>query len=245
MPVKKSPEKKLVKKVTVRKPTAKTEIISLSVPMFDLSGKEVGKLSLPKKLFGVKINEPLLAQALRVYLNNNTAHFAHTKTRGEVKGSTRKIRAQKGTGGARHGGVRAPIFVGGGISLGPKYRKIELELPKKMKKAALISALSTKAKDKEIIGISNLDKLTGKTKEMKVFLDKITVNNALLIIAGQNEKLQRAVNNLPLINYVLASQLGILEMIKHKSIILTKEAVSALEERILKNESGKKEKLVS
>lgn len=236
MPVKKSSEKKLVKKVTVKKPVAKivkTETVSLSVPIFDLNGKEAENLSLPKELFGAKINKPLLAQALRVYLNNNTAHFANTKTRGEVKGSTRKIRAQKGTGGARHGGVRAPIFVGGGISLGPKFRKIELELPKKMKKAALISALSTKAKDKEIIGVSGLDKLTGKTKEMQTFLNKISINNALIILSGKNEKLQRAVHNLPSVDSVLASQLGILELIKHKSIILTKEAVAILKEKLV------------
>lgn len=235
-------EKVTVKKETapkaVKKVAPKSEVAKLSVPMFGLDGSKDGTLTLPEEIFGAKVNKKLLSQALRVYINNNSGHFSNTKTRGEVKGSTRKIRMQKGTGGARHGAVRAPIFVGGGIALGPKFRKTELELPKKMKRAALISALSAKAVDDEIMGISGLDKATGKTKEMKTFLDKTNLKNVLIILAEKNEKLQREVNNLEKIKTTLADQVDVLELVHFKNILLTKQAIEKLQNRINKKEMG-------
>lgn len=229
-------EKTEVKKIAVKKTAPKTEGINLSVPMFGLDGGKDGTLILPEDIFGAKVNKKLLSQALRVYINNNTGHFSNTKTRGEVKGSTRKIRMQKGTGGARHGAVRAPIFVGGGIALGPKFRKIELELPKKMRRAALISALSAKAADSEIMGISGLDKATGKSKEVKTFLDKTNLKNVLIILGEKNEKLQRAVSNLEKVRSTLASQVDLLELTKYKNIMFTKAAIEKLQSRINKKE---------
>lgn len=229
LPIADSQKKKTTKKAISHKPVAS----SLSIPEFDLSGKEVGTLSLPVALFGAKINKPLLSQALRIYMSNNTGHFGNTKTRGEVRGSTRKVRAQKGTGGARHGSIRAHIFVGGGVAFGPKFRKIELELPLKMKKAALISTLSEKARDKAIIGIKGLEKLTGKTKEMSKIFEKMSLKN-VLIISDKNENLQRAVKNIPASKSIEASQVNILDLIKSKTIIINEPAIKILEERILK-----------
>ncbi len=208
------------------------KLIGLSVPMVNIGGKDVGILALPKEIFGAKINKPLLSQALRVYLNNATAHHSNTKTRGEVKGSTRKIRAQKGTGGARHGSVRAPIFVGGGISLGPKYRKVILDLPKKMKKAALISALSEKVHDSEIMGITGLEKITGKTKEMHSLAEKMQKKSLLIVTGEKNEALRRAVGNLSNVNSLLADQLSVMDLIKYQTVMMTKEAVKNIEGRI-------------
>ena len=122
-------------KVAPKAKTAKFEVTA-----FDLSGKEVGSVALAESVFGGKVNKNLLAQAMRVYNANRQNHWGNTKTRGEVQGSTRKIFKQKGTGNARHGSLLAPIFVGGGIALGPRTRKTELDLPKKMKAAALLSA---------------------------------------------------------------------------------------------------------
>ncbi|MDD2822713.1 MAG: 50S ribosomal protein L4 [Candidatus Daviesbacteria bacterium] len=229
-------EKEATKKVVVKKDDVKSEAVNLSVPMFGLDGGKDGTLSLPEEIFGVEVNKKLLSQALRVYINNNTGHFSNTKTRGEVKGSTRKVRAQKGTGGARHGSVRAPIFIGGGIALGPKFRKIELELPKKMKRAALISALAAKNLDQEVMGISGLDKVTGKTKEMKAFFDKVALKNVLIVISEKNEKLQRAVKNLEKVSSTLADQVDILELTKFKNIMFTKTAIEKLQLRINKKE---------
>lgn len=204
----------------------------LSVPVYSLTGLKSGTMQLPKELFGVKVNKPLLAQAVRVYQNNLKAHFGNTKTRGEVAGSTRKIRAQKHTGGARHGGIRAPIFVGGGIALGPKYRKVILDLPKKMKKAALKSALSSKAVEEEILGVRGLEKVSSKTKQMQTFLAKLGKKSVLLVIDDKNEKLMRASRNLKGMEVLLSDQLNVFEATLYKTLIFTKEAVKKLELRI-------------
>lgn len=209
----------------------------LTAKSYSLKGEEAGTVDLPAEIFGGKINQQLLAQAMRVYLNNLKAHFSHTKTRSEVIGSTRKIRAQKGTGGARHGSIKAPIFVGGGIALGPKFRKVELEIPKKMKRAALISALSLKAKNGEVIAVEGLDKLTGKTKQMDGFLKKVAKNKVLIVADGKDQKLMRAVRNLQGMEAKAFDQINAFEVIAHQTLIFTKEAVEKLESKIM----GKKE----
>ena len=252
-PVKKAPVKKVAKTETVEavaeikpvvKPAAKTpsKTANLSVTMFSLLGKEAGSLDLPKSIFGAEVNRALLAQALRVYMNNLKGHFSHTKTRGEVEGSTRKIYAQKGTGRARHGGVRAPIFVGGGIALGPKSRKGTLDLPKKMKKAAIISALSQKLLDKDIFAISGLEKATGKTSEVSKLLKGMGKKSVLIVSEKSNELAKRAAQNIKGINLIAAEDINTFEIIKAQSLIFTKGAVEALEKRVLKLEEPESEK---
>src|SRR3989344_7875158 len=153
-----------VRKTAVEK-TVETPVVAkslakgLKADVFDLSGKVTTTVTLPEYLFGAKVNRPLMAQAVRVYLANQRAGTQSTKTRGEVDGSTRKIYRQKGTGRARHGGIRAPIFVGGGIAHGPKPHDFSRELPQKMRRAALFSALSGKLKDGEVKIMKNLDKI--------------------------------------------------------------------------------------
>lgn len=227
--------KKTVKdtKTSVKSAAPKKEA-GLSVPVYSLEGKEEGSLELPKELFGVKVNKPLLAQAVRVYRNNQKAHFSHTQTRSEVTGSTRKIYRQKGTGGARHGSRKAPIFVGGGVALGPKYRKVVLDLPKKMKRAALLSALSVKFSEGEIIGASGLEKASGKTAQMDKFVKKVNKKNILLVTGDKNETVFRGTRNLPNIEAVGATQLNVFEVLKHQTLMLTKEAITGLQERAFK-----------
>lgn len=234
------PKAEKVEAAAAVKPAAKTS--AFSVPVYSLLGKEAGSLELPKSVFGVEVNKALLNQALRIYLNNQKGHFSNTKTRGEVEGSTRKIYKQKGTGRARHGGIRAPIFVGGGIALGPKSRKVTLDLPKKMKKASLISALSQKLIDKGIFGISGLDKATGKTSELVKFIKNIEKKSALIVTDKISDLATRASANLKTVNLISVNDLNALEVIKAQSLILTKEAVEGLEARISKSESVEKEK---
>ena len=232
MPESKSKIKNIKSKGQVKSRKLVVKANSLLVPAYSLDGKEAGSLELSKVLFGAKINKNLLAQALRVYQNNQKGHFANTKTRSEASGSTRKIRAQKGTGGARHGSVRAPIFVGGGIALGPKFRKVILDLPKKMKKAALITALSSKMAEKEIFGIKGLEKASGKTAEMRKFLQQTNKKNALFVVDEKNEKFIRAVRNLPGVKAVASDQVNILEIIQYQVLFMTGEAVEKLESRM-------------
>ena len=150
MPRVKTEKKPEVKKVAVKKTSG------LTVPVYDIKGKEKGTLILPKEAFAVSVKPQLLAQAVRVYQFNRRQGTASTKTRGEVTGSTRKIYRQKGTGRARHGDIKAPIFVGGGIVGGPKPKDYSLGINKKQKTKAFFGALTLKLKEKNILGkISN------------------------------------------------------------------------------------------
>ncbi len=234
----KTPAKKTNVKVATAKVTPAPKTVAkasgLSVASLSLTGKSAGTLSLPKEIFGAKVNKFLVAQAVRVYLNNAAGHYADTKTRGEVEGSTRKIFKQKGTGRARHGAIRAPIFVGGGIALGPRSRKVILELPQKMRNAALISALSEKTGGGDVQGISGLDKATGKTKEIVTLFKSLNKKSVLLVVDGKMDQAKRASKNIKNLSFLTADELNALEVIKHQSLIFTKEAVEKLEKRLLK-----------
>src|SRR3989344_8019464 len=204
----------------------------LSVPVYSLAGRDSGTLSLPKEIFGKEVNKKLLAQAVRVYTTNQKNFTGSTKTRGEVEGSTAKIYRQKGTGRARHGAIRAPIFVGGGIVFGPKPRKVRLELPQRMKKAALLSAFSAKTADKQLMGLSGLEKASGKTKEMVKLLDKVVCkgkNISSLIVTGEKQdNVVRAVRNIPGTDVLPVNLINAYEVLKHELLLITKEAVEKL-----------------
>lgn len=232
-----SKTKKTVKKADIKvKPVEKTTSVSLSAPIFTAAGAKSGTLSLPKEVFGAKINKALMAQAVRVYLANQRLGTASTKTRGEVEGSTRKIYRQKGTGRARHGGVRAPIFVKGGIAHGPKPRDYSLKLPQKMKRAALISALSLKQKDGEIKILSGLEKIEPKTKILSALIEKVsdqTPQKRILLVTSANpkdlENVYRASRNIANVEVLNALFLNVYEVLKHKDLLFMKEAIGVLE----------------
>lgn len=211
----------------------KTSRVGLLVDVFDIKGKVKEKISLPKEIFAAKINPKLMAQAVRVYLANQRKGTASTKTRGEVKGSSRKIYRQKGTGRARHGSIRAPIFVHGGVVFGPKPKDFSLNLPQKMKKAALFSALTTKLKNGEIKIVSGLEKIEPKTKIMAQTLKKLDLNNKglLFILSAKNENIQRSARNVEGVELLLASQLNAYEVLKNKNLIFMKDAIEIIEKR--------------
>lgn len=201
---------------------------ALHVAVYSLAGKETDTLELPKAVFGQPVNNQILSQAVRVYMTNRSGHHAHTKTRGEVAGSTRKMGSQKGSGHARHGSIMAPIYVGGGIALGPRARVVRLELPKKMKKSALIAALCSKMTDGEIIAVDGLDKATGKTKQMAAFFKAVNKTNVLVVTDEKKDDVVRSVRNLSGFDVTYANQLNAFDIISHKTILLTKEAVTKL-----------------
>ena len=208
----------------------KKETANLSVPVYSLAGKSTSTLSLPKEFFGVKVNEKLLAQAVRVYSTNQKSLPGSTKTRGGVRGSTIKIWKQKGTGRARHGARTAPIFVGGGIAFGPKPRNIRLDMPKKMKRLALISALSAKLNDKQILAVTGLEKATGKTKEIAKLVNSLDKKNTsiLIVTAGKMDNVVRAVRNIPEVDILPVNQANAYEALRHKLLVITKDTVDAL-----------------
>lgn len=236
-------EAKEAKKVVKKEENVTPEIVkesTLSVDIYDLKGSVIGKITLPQEIFGEKVNKSLITQAVRVYLANQRRGTASTKTRGEVRGSTRKIYKQKGTGRARHGGVRAPIFVHGGIAFGPKPRDYSLELPKRMKKKALFSALSQKLKDGEIKVISGLLKIEPKTKNMVKVLQALKLNDKkrqLALVVPQDVKkelvnVQRAARNMEGVVVTKANQLNTYEVLKNKELLFMQEAIESMKNNL-------------
>src|SRR3989344_8251049 len=144
-----------VKKTEIKNKTAAIKKTKLSLSIYSIDGKEQKTVELPKEVFAVSVNKSLLTQAVRVYLVNQRQGNVKVKTRSEVIGSTRKIYRQKGPGKARHGAIKAPIFVGGGVAHGPKQKNYNLKFNKKEKKIALFAALSEKLKEKKIFGLEN------------------------------------------------------------------------------------------
>lgn len=208
---------------------------SLSLSVFGVDGKVSGEMQLPKEIFGAKVNENLLAQTVRVHLANARSGTLSTKTRGEVEGSNRKIYAQKGTGRARHGSIKAPIFVGGGIVFGPKPRDFSLKLPQKMKLQALISSLSDKFNQKRLFLLDDLENFKAKTQEMMNLLSKLNLEMkkgklslpTLLVCDQKYQKLILASRNISNLALTPPKLLNSYQILTHKNIIFTK---SALEE---------------
>jgi len=243
MAVKKSTVKKTAKTVNKEAaPVTKTEKkSSVKAEVFDMTGKVIDSMTLPGKVFGVKVNKQLMAQAVRVYQANQRAGSAHTKSRGEVAGSTRKIYRQKGTGRARHGGIRAPIFVKGGIAHGPKAHDFSLSMPQKMRTKALFSALSAKINDNELKVVAGLEKIEPKTKNFAAFLKGASLSNKksiLLVLPEKTLQVSRAVRNIEGLTYIHATQLNTYEVLRNQLVLVMKDAVMALENHFTKEKAN-------
>lgn len=209
--------------------------VSLKVSVVGVDGSSVGTMNLPEGIFGAKPNKVLIAQAVRVYLANQRTGTASTKNRGEVVGSTRKIYRQKGTGRARHGAVKAPIFVGGGVAFGPRPHDFSLKMPAKMKKQALISALSEKAQAGFIKVVEG--EFSGKTKEMAKLLKSIEIGKKgkaekVLLVVDNNEMAIRAAHNVGGMEIARVSTLSTYGVVVNKNIVFLKNAVTELEKKL-------------
>ncbi|PIP74376.1 MAG: 50S ribosomal protein L4, partial [Candidatus Levybacteria bacterium CG22_combo_CG10-13_8_21_14_all_35_11] len=198
------------------------------------------------EIFGAKINKVLLAQAVRVYLANQRKGTHSTKTRGEVEGSTAKIYRQKGTGRARHGSKRAPIFVKGGVVFGPKPRDYSLKLPKKMRRLALFSSLTTKKDEGKIVVLSGLEKIEAKTNKMADVVKNLNLeekNKKILLITPDTinafENVYKATRNLKGVSIVSAKMLNTYEVLNSKTVLLMKASIEVLENNFLKEKLAK------
>lgn len=231
-----SDKKKEIKKEEVKEKKVKKN--ELAIPLFNNSGEEESKITLPEKIFSIKVNEKLLAQYVYIYLANQRQKTASTKTRGEVTGSTRKIYRQKGTGRARHGDIKAPIFVGGGVVGGPKPYKKTLKISKKQKKKALFSALTLKARNKDIIAFSSeILNIQPKTKKAVEILKKINfLDKKILFVLPKLEKNSfiLAFRNLPKIDFTDAKSLNPYIILKNEKIVFLEPTINILEEHFLK-----------
>ena len=235
-----------VKKAVTKKLPSQT---GLKLSVYNMAGKSVETLILPKEIFGANINTNLMTQAVRVYLANQRRGTVKTKSRGEVNISTRKIYRQKGTGRARHGAASAPIFVGGGLAFGPRQRDYSLKLSKKMKRLALISSLSAKVKEGQIKLVSGLSKIEPKTKTMAQVLEKLDLGgknlpagkagaNLLLVTPNQSKdffNIIKAARNIKGVTIMPANLLNTYEVLKNKNLLLMKECMDTFKEGLKEN----------
>lgn len=211
---------------------------AVKASVFDVAGVSKGNMNLPVEVFGAKPNKILVAQAVRVYLANQHQGTASTKNRGEVVGSTRKIYRQKGTGRARHGALKAPIFVGGGVAMGPKPHSFSLDFPAKMRKAALISALSEKAQA-GMVKVVDGD-FSGKTKEVAKLMKSIEMTkkgktDKVLLVIDKNDNAKRGAHNLSGLEIETADTLSTYGVVVNKNVVFLKNAVEVLTKRLTKN----------
>lgn len=216
----------------------KTEHLQTAV--YDLKGTVVGKIKLNNSIFGVEVSPALLAQTVRVYLANQRSGTHQAKTRGEVIGSTRKIYRQKGTGRARHGSRKAPIFVGGGVAHGPRVRDYSLSLPKLMRKKALLGALSQQYQSANLLVVDGLKSLAIKTKELNLVLknlklaDDLKKTGRILLITDLNDKnLYLSGRNIENLTIRDVKNINTYEVLRSQKLVFMKESLAKLEVLLL------------
>ena len=205
----------------------------MKIETFDINGK--GKsIEIAEKIFSAKVNEKLISHAFYSNNANIKLRIAKTKQKNEIIGSTKKIYAQKGTGGARHASKKAPIFVGGGVAHGPKgggnYKVRKLN--KKEKKLSLISIFSKKNKDKLLSVFEDFKTKISKTKEFYEFIKKYQIENCLIVVDKNSKKnIELSARNIPNIKITMVEFLNIFDVLKYKKIIFTISAIKIIEER--------------
>lgn len=208
----------------------------MKLPLYNQKGEEIGEVSLPKEVFGLKVNADLLHQATVTQMANGRINIAHTKKRGEVRGGGKKPWKQKGTGRARHGSIRSPIWIGGGVVFGPRNEvNFSKKINKQMKKKALLMSLSSKALDQQIVVMDKITSEKGKTKEVAITLKNIgnkiggkKIQNALVVLPKKDEMVRRAISNVKNSNTVLANSLNVVDVLSHTYLIVPQESIDII-----------------
>ena len=205
----------------------------MKLEKISIDGK-INSLEVNDSIFTSKINKKLISEILYKNIANFKGRKSKTKQKNEIIGSTSKIYAQKGTGNARHASRKAPIFVGGGVAHGPKgqnaYKKRKLN--KKEKKIGLVSIISEKKNQKDLLIFNDFDKEIKKTKEMFSLLNKFDATNSIIILdKSSNEKIGRSLKNMPKVKVSDSSNIVLYDLIKHKKVIFTETSIKELEKR--------------
>ncbi|MFH0906714.1 MAG: 50S ribosomal protein L4 [bacterium] len=204
--------------------------------VYNQEGEKIKEVDLPSEIFDVVLNKDLVHQAVVTQMANSRKVIAHTKDRGETRGGGKKPWRQKGTGRARHGSIRSPIWRGGGITFGPtKERVFSKKINKKMKQKALFMALTTKAKDKELILLDNLELGQAKTKQMALIMNNLETKikkdlrkGTLIASSESDQKILRAIRNIPEFKIVRADSLNIVDILSYKFLIILEQSIGVI-----------------
>jgi len=229
------------------RPSFEKEGVKLELSVFNQEGKEVEKIELPQEIFGLKINQGLVKQAVEAQMSQARIPYAHAKDRSEVRGGGKKPWRQKGTGRARHGSIRSPIWRGGGVTHGPRKEKnFVKKINKKMKRQALLMVLSGKVKDNEMIVLDDLKLEQPKTKLMAKIIKNLTLRlassageprpgnkieldkGALIVMSAKDENIIRATRNIPKFSTIGAQSLNVVDLLSCKYLLMPKGAIEII-----------------
>jgi large subunit ribosomal protein L4 len=201
-----------------------------NVSVYNIEGKEVGSIELNDAVFGVEVNEHLVHMAVVNQLANNRQGTQSAKTRSEVSGGGRKPWRQKGTGHARQGSTRSPQWTGGGVVFAPKPRDYSFKMNKKEKRIALLSALSSKVADNKIVVLDEFKLDEIKTKKFAEVMNNLKVENALVVLEGENKNVVLSGRNIPTVKVSATNEINTYDVLKYETLVVTKAAVEKLEE---------------
>lgn len=205
------------------------------MPVLDvknIKGKKVNTIDLADSIFNVPVKSSVLHQVVNMQLANRRAAGASVKHRGEVRGSTRKLYRQKGTGRARRGDIKSPLLRGGGVVFGPDGRTYAFKVTKKIRRLALKMALSSKLQTDELIVLDNFDLPQVKTRDFVDILSSLKLSNALIVTEEKNENLVLSSRNVPDIKVLQSEGLNVYDILKYKTLILLEPVIKNIERRL-------------
>lgn len=203
-----------------------------TLDVLDRNNQKVGQVELSEAVFGAEVKPHLLHEVVVWQLAKRRAGTACTKIRKEVRGGGRKPWRQKGTGRARSGSRRSPLWRGGGTTFGPKPRDYNYNVPKKVKKAALRSALSSKLGEEKLTVLRGFDLESIKTKDFVAVLSNLAAGNCLVVIPSADEMVEKSGRNVPLVKVLRAEGLNVYDILKHDRLLLLEGAVAGIEEAL-------------
>ncbi|GAB4272536.1 MULTISPECIES: 50S ribosomal protein L4 [Deferrisoma] len=204
----------------------------METPLVNAANEEVGRVDLPEEIFGAPVNEALLWEVVRMQTANRRRGTHATKTRSEVAGSGRKLWVQKGTGRARVGDRRNPLWKGGGTVHGPQPRSYAYSMPKKKRRLALRSALAAKARDGELLVVESLGLEGISTKQLAARLKALGAENALIVVAERDEVVEKSARNLPQVKVLRPEGLNVYDILRYEKLVLLQGALERIQERV-------------
>jgi len=216
--------------------------MAIKINVYNQEGKAVSEMEVSDQVFGVKVNEALVHQAAVAQMGNERQNVAHTKDRSEVRGGGRKPWVQKGTGRARAGSIRSPIWIGGGVTFGPRNeRNYTKQLNKKMKRKALCTVLSDKVQSERLVVVDDLEASEFKTKTAKSLLNQMekavlgtedkTKRSVLVINDKYDEKVKYSFRNLKGVKVVNLDSINILDLLKYRDVVITRKSMEKLNDK--------------
>ncbi len=207
----------------------------MKIDIYNQKGEKTGQTELPKEIFEVPMNSDLVHQVIVSQMANQRQGGAKAKDRSEVRGGGRKPWRQKGTGRARHGSIRSPLWMGGGVTFGPvKERNFKRVIPKKMRRKALFMVLSQKVRDKELVVLDQMKLEEIKTKHMAEIIKKLKLTKALIALSRIDKYLILSTRNIPDISAIQARELNCLDVLKYKYLVMPEESIKIIKETFLK-----------